>query len=120
MNPVLRGLTWNIVLAFLDDILVMGKSINEHLQNLKIVFNRFRQYTLKLKPAKCLMFLGRKVNKTEIAFGDEYVEVVKQWKTPKTTKEVEKFLEFTNYHRSFIKDKAKIAGPLNQLTGNTI
>lgn len=25
MNLVLRGLTWNIVLAFLDDVLVLGK-----------------------------------------------------------------------------------------------
>lgn len=56
MNLVMRGLTWNIVLAFLDDILVMGKSFADHLQNLQLVFERFRQYGLKLKPAKCLMF----------------------------------------------------------------
>lgn len=41
-------------------------------------------------------FLGREVNKTGMAFGDEYVEVVKRWKTPKTTKEVEKLLGFAN------------------------
>lgn len=56
MNLVLRGLTWNIVLAFLDDILMMGKSFADHLQNLQLVFVRFRQYGLKFKPAKCLMF----------------------------------------------------------------
>lgn len=45
------------------------------------MFERFRQYGLKLKPAKCLMFqtevdfLGRKVNKTGMAIGDEYVKV---------------------------------------------
>lgn len=97
MNLVLRGLTRNIVLVFLDDILVMGKSFADHLQNLQLVFERFRRYGLKLKPAKCLMFqtevefLGRKVNKTGMAIGDEYVEVVKKWQIPKTTKEVEKF-----------------------------
>lgn len=123
MNLVLRGLTWNIVLAFLDDILVMGKSFADHLQNLQLVFERFRHYGLKLKPAKCLMFqsevefLGRKVNKTGMAIGDEYVEVVKKWQIPKTTKEVEKFLGFANYHRAFIKNYAKIAGPLNRLSG---
>ena len=99
---MLRGLTRVIVLAFLDDILVMVKSFNDHLQNLKIVFDRFRQNGLKLKPAKCLMFetevefLGREVNKTGMAFDDENVEVVKQLKTPKTTKEVEKVLGFAN------------------------
>lgn len=50
MNLVLRGLTWNIVLAFLDDILVMGKSFADHLQNLQLAFERFRQCVLKLKP----------------------------------------------------------------------
>lgn len=85
MNLVLRGLTWNIVLAFLDDILVMGKSFADHLQNLQLVFVRFRQYGLKFKPAKCLMFQsevefsGRRVNMTGMAIGDEYVEVVKKW-----------------------------------------
>lgn len=117
LNLVLRGLTYNIVLAFLDDILVMGLSFADLLQNLQLVFERFRQNGLKLKPAKCLMFqkevefLGRIVNKTGMAIGDEYVEVVK------TTKEVEKFLGFANYHRAFIKNYAKIAGPLNRLKG---
>ena len=32
MNLVLRGLTWNIVLAFLDDALVLGKDFEDHLR----------------------------------------------------------------------------------------
>ena len=31
MNLVLRGLTWKTVLAFLDDILVLGTSFENHL-----------------------------------------------------------------------------------------
>ena len=34
MNLVLRGLTWNFVLAFLDDALVLGKDFEDHLTNL--------------------------------------------------------------------------------------
>jgi hypothetical protein len=41
MNLVLRGLTWNIVLAFMEDILVMGKSFEVRMSNLRIVLNRF-------------------------------------------------------------------------------
>jgi hypothetical protein len=105
MNLVLRGLTWNIVLAFLDDILVMGKTFDDHLRNLRIVFESFRTYGLKLKPRKCdlfkeeVVFLGRKVDKTEISMGDhtdEYVEAVRNWLTPTTTKQVEQFLGFAN------------------------
>jgi hypothetical protein len=37
INLVLRGLTWNTVLAFLDDVLVLGKNFEEHMQNLEEV-----------------------------------------------------------------------------------
>lgn len=40
MNLVLRGLTWNIVLAFLDDIFVLGQSLEDHQNNLEMVFDR--------------------------------------------------------------------------------
>ena len=49
MNLVLRGLTWNIVLAFLDDTLVLGKDFEDHLASLRSVFARFRELDLKLK-----------------------------------------------------------------------
>jgi len=47
MHVVLRGLTWDIVLAFLDDILVMRKDFESHLENLAKVFGRFRQSGIK-------------------------------------------------------------------------
>ena len=68
MSLVLRGLTWNEVLAYLDDILV-GRSFEDHLQTLIKVFQRFRQHNLKLKAKIChlfqrkVVFLGRLVVK---------------------------------------------------------
>jgi hypothetical protein len=47
---VLRGLNWKVVLAFLDDILVLGKDFEGHLANLRAVLVRFREHGLKLKP----------------------------------------------------------------------
>ncbi len=52
MNLVLRGLNWDILLAFLDDILVLGRTFRDHLKNLEQVFQRFRHYGLKLKTPK--------------------------------------------------------------------
>ncbi len=37
MDLVLRGLQWNILLAFLDDILILGQTFKEHLNNLESV-----------------------------------------------------------------------------------
>ena len=53
---VLRGLTWKEVLAYLDDVNVLGKDFMDHLNNLQQVFERFRQYNLQLKPKKCSLF----------------------------------------------------------------
>ena len=68
INLILRGLTWNMVLAFLDDIMVLGKTFHEHLGHLREVFQRLRKYKLKLKPNKCeffrtkIDFLGRTIS----------------------------------------------------------
>jgi hypothetical protein len=76
MSLILRGLIWNTVLAFLDDILVLGSGFQSHLTNLKHVFEHFRQYQLKLKPRKCVLFtktvefLGRKVSANGLEIGN--------------------------------------------------
>ena len=46
----LRGLNWKTLLAFLDDVLIMGKSFDDHLENLDAALKRFRKFGLKLKP----------------------------------------------------------------------
>ena len=56
MNLVMRGLHWKTALAFLDDVLIMGRTFDDNLSNLGEVLNRFRKYSLKLKPKKCVFF----------------------------------------------------------------
>jgi hypothetical protein len=108
MNLVLRGLTWRIVLAFLDDALVLGKDFQSHLDNLREVFLRFREFDLKFKLKKCELFqtrvefLGRQVSRHGIEMGDTYISAVREWAVPSNVKKVERFLGFANYHRAFI------------------
>ncbi len=56
MERVLRGLQWEKCLIYLDDLLVMGSSFNECLENLIIVLQRLKSAGLKLKPKKCKLF----------------------------------------------------------------
>jgi len=44
------------------------------------------------------------------------VRVVLDWPTPKSVKDVQKFLELANYYKQFIKDFTQIARPLHELT----
>ena len=53
MERVLQGLYWSSCLVYLDDIIVYGKTIEEHLTRLAEVFTRFREANLKIKPSKC-------------------------------------------------------------------
>ena len=56
MDLVLSGLSWNICMVFLDDIIVMSSTFEEHLECLGLVLDRLRKANLILKPTKCHLF----------------------------------------------------------------
>ena len=123
MNLCLRGLSWKIVLAFLDDVLVLGKSFHDHLVNLAEVLTRFRNHGLRLKSKKCIFFqksvefLGRVVSENSISMSDVDIKTVRDWPTPQCSKDVERFVGLANYHREFVKNFSKLAAPLYQVVG---
>ena len=118
INLVLANMNWDTVLAFLDDVRVLGRDFNEHLQNLRDVLERFRTYGLRLKPRKCSLFktqvefLGRLVSHDGVQVLPESIKAVTEWPAPKSVKEVQRFIGLANYHRLFLKDFAKLAEPL--------
>jgi hypothetical protein len=122
INLVLQGLTWNEVLAYLDDVIVPGTSFEQGLDRLWKVLLRFEANNLKLKPRKCRLFctetefLGRLVTQDGIAVPDAKIETILHWKIPQSTKNVQSFLGFANYHREFIAGFAEIAECLYDLT----
>ena len=122
MECVLRGLTWQIALIYLDDVLVYSRTFEEHLQHLRLVFDRFREAGLKLKPSKChfgrtkVNYLGHVITPEGILPDPAKVKVVQEYPVPKTVKDVRAFMGLTNYYRKFIKGCAQIASPLHELT----
>ena len=60
MDLILAGLQWSACLVYLDDIIIMGRSFEEHLSNLGAVLERLQKAGLKLKPDKCA-FLQKRV-----------------------------------------------------------
>ena len=53
MEVILADLARDACLVYLDDILVVGNSWEQHNDNLKKFFTRIRQAGLRLKPKKC-------------------------------------------------------------------
>lgn len=122
MDMVLQGLLWNSCLVYIDDIIIFGKTFEEHLGNLARVFERVEQAGLKLQPQKChllqsqVQFLGHIISTNGVAPDPQKTEKVKQWQTPQSVKEVQQFLGLASYYRRFIKNFASVAAPLHKLT----
>jgi hypothetical protein len=53
MEMVFQGLLWNKIALYFDDVIVKSQSIEEGIGNLQIVFNRLRNFNLKLQAKKC-------------------------------------------------------------------
>jgi len=122
LELVMSGLTYDICLVYLDDVIVFGKNFDEHLRRLEAVLSRLENANLKLKASKCalfqrrVVFLGHVVSHDGISCDPEKVAVVKDWPTPRTISDIRSFCGLASYYRSFIKGFADIARPLHELT----
>ncbi|GBN93775.1 Retrovirus-related Pol polyprotein from transposon 297 [Araneus ventricosus] len=56
MDTVFPGLSSEAYLVYLDDIIIIGRTFEEHLNNLRKVFKRLQKANLKLSPKKCRFF----------------------------------------------------------------
>ena len=61
-------------------------------------------------------FLGVVMGQGKIEIEEDKVVGVLNWLVPKMVRNVRKFLGLANYYRQFVKDFAKLARPLNNLT----
>ena len=121
MAIAMAGLTPEIAFVYIDDIIVIGCSLDHHLKNLNTVFGRLRHYNLKLNPPKCkffkseVTFLGHKVTDKGILPDDSKYETLVKYPVPQNADEVRRFVAFCNYYRKFIENFSLIAHPLNSL-----
>ena len=83
------------------------------LQNLRIVFDRFRETHLMLNPDKFsflqreLECLGHKITSKGIQLLQRNVEKIINFPEPQNKKQLERFIGLASYHRKFIKNSAK-------------
>ena len=56
MQNTLGELNLTYCMICLDDVIIFGCTEEEHLECFCIVFDRFQEFNLKLKPSKCLFF----------------------------------------------------------------
>ena len=125
MEECLGDLHHRICLIYLDDIIIFAKSFEEHLDRLRMVFQRLQDCGIKLSPNKCSLFMkrvryvGHIVSENGIEPDDDKIIKVREWPRPTKSEDVRRFLGFVGYYRKFIKDFSKIARPLTDLIPST-
>ena len=78
-----------------------------------------RMAGIKLCPAKKKLFstrteyLGFAIDENGIGMQQEYVKSILEWPAPKTVKQMNTFLGFVSYYRSFIPDISQLTNEMN-------
>ena len=122
MDRVLAGLHWETCLFYLDDIIVLSSTWEEHLARLRKVFERLRHAKLKLGAAKCtfaakeVSYLGHRVTEEGLLPDPSLLAAIRDIPPPTTATEVRSFLGLAGYYRRYVKGFAAIAAPLHALT----
>ena len=119
---LLSGMLHSEVLAYLDDLIIFSKTVQEHFGILDEVLRRFGEANLKLKPRKCrffqeqILYLGFLIDKDGIRPDPARTKLISELREPTNVTGVQMFLGKVNYYRKFIPKLAEIAHPLYELT----
>lgn len=109
MDVVLSSST-DVSAVYIDEVLVMRGSWDEHLVHLDRVFKCLKEAGLTCKPAKCvfgrvkLVFLGHTIGGGKLSVPEDRVRVMSEFPRPSTRKQLKGFLGTINFYRRFIKN----------------
>ena len=111
MQNTLGELNLTYCVIYLNDVIIFGHMEEEHLECLRMVFERFWEFNMKLKPSKCSFF------QSEIIYLAYHVE---EFPMPETYMQVHVFCGLVRHYQRFIKGFANIAQPLYDVLGKEV
>lgn len=106
---------------FIDDILIYGRTEQEHDLRLQKVLQVLKENNVLLNDDKCLYkvqkvnFLGHELTPDGVRPLNKYIESVAKFRVPNTIEELQSFLGLVNYINKWIPNLATMTEPLKQL-----
>lgn len=107
---------------YVDDIHIMSKNFQEHMQHLETIFKVFLEHNVKINVKKSQFlntktkFLGHIISEQGITMDPDKVLAVQKFQPPKNKKQIQAFLGFVNFYRRYIRDLSQLTSILSQLT----
>jgi hypothetical protein len=121
MDILLSGLSWKNALIYIDDILVYSPTFEQHLKDLRSVFERLVEARFTVKLTKCFFgresvnYLGHVVGSQGIKPDPSKLKAVEEFSVPTNLTEVRSFLGLTTYYHRFVPSYSTVAEPLYRL-----
>lgn len=119
MNDIFKDLiAEGSVTIYLDDILIMSKTKEEHRWLVRCVLEILKKNKLFLKAEKCefevleMEYLRVIISEGSIRMDPVKIKEIMDWPMPSKKQELQSFLGFTNFYWQFIKDYSKIVKPM--------
>uniref|UniRef100_A0A2N9GGE3 Integrase catalytic domain-containing protein n=1 Tax=Fagus sylvatica TaxID=28930 RepID=A0A2N9GGE3_FAGSY len=107
--------------VYVDDMIAKSRTAQDHLTDLRKLFQRLKKYQLRLNPNKCAFgvtsgkLLGFIVSGRGIEIDPAKVQAIRSMPAPKTEKEIRSFLGRINYIARFIAQLTATCEPLFKL-----
>src|SRR5437868_6128974 len=120
MHKVLREFLDQGVVVYLDDILIYSETEKQHVELMRKVLQRLKNYHLAVNVEKSVFhtqeveFLGYIVNTEGVEMSEKKVKAIREWKAPTSVREVQIIIEFTNFYRRFIKNFSGLCAPITE------
>jgi hypothetical protein len=108
-------------LLFIDDVIVYGNTIEEHVSRLSHVLERCDRANVQLQPGKFVIaqlqleYLGYIVSREGIRASPDKTKAVRNYPIPKNVKEVRSFLGLVSFYRRLVPRFAQMAKPMSEL-----
>ena len=124
MNQIFKP--YSFVIVYMDDITIVSDTLDQHIKHIKIIFNVFKKYKIKLRMDKCVFgmhkveYLGFMVDRYGISITDKYISKILKVPRPRNKKQLQRFIGLVTYLHSFIPNIYKYLLPLNNMIKNNV
>ena len=119
LNSVLSGL--DFIFCYLDDIFIFSSNESEHIEHLKILFERLSRYGLAINQKKCKFFvlnvdfLGYQISENVFQPTEERVRYIRNLAKPRTITALRRVIGLLNFYRRFCRRAAEYLAPFNEI-----